>query len=194
VDLLRRPPEHRYRDRVPGLARAIGRTDLEQITDEATGSYAWSASPSPDGSQIVFIAGVPPWETHLIVHTLGSGAQDTIKRNVLQPRAAWSPTGEWIAYTYFGGDTWFEHEGRVTFVNDRVALVQPDGTDHPVVTGTVGSLVFGGGGVNWSPDGEWLVAMSPFRDLRIKLIHIATGQNIPLNAATRGHYQPAWRP
>lgn len=36
-------------------------TGLEQITDAATGSQAWSASPSPDGSRIVFVAGNPHW-------------------------------------------------------------------------------------------------------------------------------------
>lgn len=124
------------------------------------------------------------------MHTLASGAQDTIKRDRAVTRAAWSPTGEWIAYTYYWGD--ISSGDRVIFIADRVALVRPDGSDHPVVAGAAG--VFGGGGVNWSSDGEWLVAMSPYPDLRVKLIDVATGQNIPLNGSTRGHYQPAWRP
>lgn len=170
-------------------------TGLEQITYPATGSQAWSASPSPDGSQIVFIAGVPHGSGDLVVHTLATGAQDTIMRDMHLSRAAWSPIGEWIAYSYYWGD--MQSAGRTLFWSDRVALVRPDGTHHPVLAGTAGTLhpsVFGNGGVNWSPDGNWLVGMSPYPDLRVKLIDVATGQSIPLNSATRGFYQPAWQP
>jgi WD40 repeat protein len=183
-------------------------TGLEQITSPSQGSQAWSAAPSPDGSRIVFAAGDPGvggtssdfrviGPADLIVHTIATGTQDTIKRGLFLSRVSWSPTGEWIAFTYFGGDDWYDYGSRARLHNDRVALVRPDGTDHPVLAVTSGAanpMIYGGESVTWSPDGEWLAAMSQYADLRIKLIDIATGENLPLNASTRGYAQPAWRP
>jgi hypothetical protein len=172
-------------------------TGLQQITTAPQISRARGASPSPDGSRIVYTMRGPDHDD-LVVYTLATGVADTIMEGRrYSVRASWSPTGEWIAYTHYTGDGEYEHEGRVFVPTDRIALIRPDGTDDhdlPSTRSTDNHFLLGDGGVEWSTDGEWLVGSSAFPDLRIKLINITDGQTVPLNGATRGYAEPVWKP
>lgn len=176
-------------------------TGLEQITSAPEVIRAAGASPSPDGTRIAYVVPLANDMEGLVVHTLATGVADTIVDPGFRLRASWSPTGEWIAYTYntssglsypIGAKQW-------AFA-DRVALVRPDGTDaHSLPDEGVAADHNVRGSVSWSPGGEWIAAKAFFvnsegPDSRIKLMNITTGETLPLNATTRAYAEPAWRP
>ncbi|HEX2167994.1 MAG TPA: hypothetical protein VHG09_12240 [Longimicrobiales bacterium] len=182
--------------------RADG-TGLQQITDVPAGWRASGASASPDGSRIAYVVqapapGGPSWYSDLVVRDVATGATDTIIAQRRSLHANWSPTGEWIAYTYFSGEGAYQHEGRTFVPIDRVALIRPDGSENhdlPMPREIDSNLVTAdlGRGVNWSPDGQWLVGTAIFPDLRIKLMNL-DGQTVLLNSSSRAYAEAAWKP
>lgn len=181
--------------------RADG-SQLEQIT---AGYRASHPSPSPDGTRVTFmqwgvVQGVSA--DFVVVATIGSAALDTIAPPVASctvhncdrgiTSVRWSPTGEWIAYTtrtsaLAGGGPFVS----LHRYGSLVRLVRPDGSETRYI-GPPGSEPHHHGfwgGVSWSPDGEWLAGVS-FPDSRIRLVELASAEEVMLNTAVGG--QPAW--
>lgn len=134
-------------------------TDLTQLNPPGTstgltdtpvvGSQGWS----PDGKQVIFVAGEGSFCTGekaaYVVNVDGTNAhQITPVGNMFD--AVWSPDGRWIAYDMPHGDS------RDLF------LVHPDGTEQRLVTNADdGRWSFGPA---WSPDSRWLVFDRGTRD------------------------------
>jgi Tol biopolymer transport system component len=173
-------------------------TALEQITHGGATAER-NPSPAPDGERLVYSVIETPAEagfkiTNIVVHHIGTGVTDTIVRGYDDLEATWSPTGEWIAYTYVSTSL-IHHAYTKTVVFGRILrIIRPDGSEdrQPPVSATsnYGFL----GTVSWSPDGQWLAGKAFYPDLRIKLVNVATGETLPLNSATRPYSQPAWKP
>jgi WD40 repeat protein len=177
-------------------------SQLEQI---AADRRAWMPSPSPDGARVAYmLEGIfHSWSANfLVVATIGSAALDTIAPPVSActvhncsngiTSVRWSPTGEWIAYT----TRTLELQGGGPYVSQLrygslVRLVRPEGSEPRYIGPPASEPHHHGfwGGVSWSPDGQWLVGVS-FPDSRIRLVHLASGEEVMLNSAVRG--QPAW--
>ncbi|MGH7464823.1 MAG: TolB family protein [Longimicrobiales bacterium] len=163
-------------------------TALEQITHRG-GTAARNPSPAPDGERLVYsvndTAGRGLRKTNIVIHDIGTGVTDTIVRGYYGLEATWSPTGEWIAYTYTRAWPYYPSY-RPSVFGKILRLIRPDGSEdrQPPVLGTV----------SWSPDGQWLTGKAFYPDLRIKLVNIATGETLPLNYATRPYSRPAWKP
>jgi Tol biopolymer transport system component len=95
---------------------------------------------------------------------IGSGGPGTAPR--------WSPDGQWIAYgASYGG---------------ALRVMRPDGSDARVV-----SSASYGEWVDWTADGNWLVASLVMDGGRLALVNVATGQQLPLPVGLGGIAQPA---
>lgn len=66
-------------------------------------------------------------------------------------------------------------------------LIAADGSGSHQVSAPGRNCLFRG--LDWSPDGQWLVARS---DSTIDLIHVATGLTLPLGYSAELYY-PNWR-
>lgn len=136
---------------------------LAQITGAAV--FDQRPSWSPDGTRIVFsrreqvesadsdaqkfdeyLFIVDPNDKSVRVNVSSGGDHETAP--------AWSPDGEWIAYTS-GNAIW---------------LVRPDGTDARAVTQTVPAA-----GASWSPDGTRLAAVREWRTGGAALVIVSLG-------------------
>jgi Tol biopolymer transport system component len=94
---------------------------------------------SPDGSRAAFGVDEAVW----VVELAGGEAQATTPRSGFVWAVAWSPTGEWLAYTR---------------LHDRtpvVGLVRPDGSDDHEIS-AIDETDQANAGV-WSPDGDYLL-------------------------------------
>ena len=185
------------------------RTDgsaLEQLTPDEDGIDAYSPSPSPDGARFAYVIRYPGRfiNSHFIaVRDVATGTVDTITAAVENPNytggdvrqatVAWSPMGEWIAYTT-PGYPWF-FTARNWVWGSYVHLVLPDGSDvRRIGQNDVAARNFYPGRVSWSADGHWLAAQLHHPDLRLALVEVATGDVLPLNGVTRAYRGPVWRP
>jgi hypothetical protein len=131
---------------------------------------------SPDGGRMAFAAGQPDREPFIRVRDLATGQATPLEARGTSPR--WSPAGDLIAYV----DT-YDYSG----YSGQLRVVRPDGSaDRAVVSG-----VAYGAGVDWSPDGRFLVARSS--ENRLELIEVATGERIPL-PYSGNLLRPSWRP
>lgn len=124
-------------------------------------------SPSPDGTRLAYVvAGLD----QLRLYELTTGTNTVLAPVGHTP--AWSPDGNLIAFVV-GGQIW---------------VAAPNGSGRRRVTGVNDSY---GLGIDWSPDGQWLVAKSYFD--RIELIEVATGTVLRLGY-TAGWSAPTWKP
>jgi hypothetical protein len=134
------------------------------------------ASPSPDGTRVVFADS--PNGGFLIIRDLVMGVERVVPSSGGNPHAIiprWSPNGEWIAFTPLCGG--------------NVALVRPGGND-PRGVGHGGMSC----GISWSPDSRWIVgSFRPNLALPATmgtLIDVTTGLTIDLPWKGK---DPAWR-
>ncbi|MFN2565499.1 MAG: hypothetical protein ABR499_10870 [Gemmatimonadaceae bacterium] len=128
---------------------------------------------SPSGAQLVYVRITGGSQDQLWMLDVASGASTNL--NVLGHTPAWSPTGAQIAFLSLSDGS-------------GIKVMNPDGTGVRPVT-TSGAYGFG---LDWSPDGQWIVARSTSRD-RIELINATSGEVIPL-PYTRGYNGPSWKP
>lgn len=135
---------------------------------------------APDGATIAMqfdssVINAEPPRIRLLSTTTGTVV--TLQDIARSPR--WSPDGQWLAFLGeedFGGYS-------------AVFRVRPDGTDLAPVS-PPGRTYHGGSGLDWSSDGEWIVASA---GSRLELIRVADGLTIPL-PNTEYHTQPSWEP
>lgn len=136
-----------------------------------------SPSPSADGSRILFASDRTGTQSIQRLD-LQSGTSDTL------PLTGHAPRGS-------------PDENLVAFWNDEAYYVgQPDGTGEQELAP---SRYGGPDAPSWSPDGAWVVVVTPDlneyapRQGRLALVRIATGEVLPL-AWTSHMTHPSWRP
>lgn len=128
-------------------------------------------SPSPDGNRLAYITTRVCCDVVIRVLDLATGVIHALDVPGHTPR--WSPTGDWITYYH----------------DDAVRVMRPDGSDRRTISDGTRSYAYG---LDWSPDGEWVVAGGEFEG-SLDLIHAVSGETLPL-AFTEGIIRPAWRP
>lgn len=152
-------------------------TGLEQLRSSPNSWVgAGDPDPSPDGTQLVF------WTTHipddgfqLTVRILASGTERLLGVAGLLPR--WAPGGDLIAFWKGDAGGW----------HGAIFVVNPDGTGVHQVSAV--DRNYRPAGLDWSPDGQWLVARA---DTTLDLIQVATGLTLPLGYSG-GHFDASWR-
>lgn len=159
----------------PDDAWELWRVRADGVGPERVGpaaeTHRWDlwASPSPDGTEIVYSTGSPYYGWTLQILDLGTGSGRSLDLAGECPR--WSPLGDLIAYVNAG----------VVFV------VRPDGTDmHHISPLNRGYQVC----IDWSPDGHYVLARA---NHGIDVIQIETGEAVRLPNSAELHY-PSWRP
>ncbi len=130
---------------------------------------------SPDGSEIVYAAGLP---SHLYAVSSSGGARRMLTTGPGEARPVWSPRGDLIAFAVGGG----------------LDVVRPDGTGRRSVwRGNVDRS-----GVAWSPDGTRLAFIHSsdpryIPDL-LRVVDVDDGGGRDIARGTFPSHPPAWRP
>lgn len=134
------------------------------------GSEPGSSAPSfaPDGIRFAYTM-IGPDE----LHTRDFGGGQIVNLAPVGHTPAWRPTGDLIAF--------------VVPATGAIHVIAPDGTGHRQVSAPGASYLLG---IDWSPDGKWLLAARSFG--RFDLIEVATGTTLPL-AFTQNWTAPAWK-
>jgi Tol biopolymer transport system component len=131
--------------------------------------------PSPDGRYLAFATNRFDGQFTLAIHDLTDGTDRPLGLVGLSPR--WAPDAGRLAY--WAGDAFV---GR-----GSIHVAQPDGSgDHQV---SAAGREYTPQGLDWSPDGSWLVAQSTSG---IDLIQVSTGLTLPLGYS-EGYWEASWR-
>jgi hypothetical protein len=145
----------------------------------------WTPSPSPDGQRLAVTANALEGRGEaLAVYDLADQSVTVIAEGALRPR--WSPVGDEIAYMG-GGALW---------------VVGADGAPllGPIAPGlyAYSGLDQGDGQVDWSPDGQWLVACTmtdTSGERHLLLVRRSNGEVLPLpHTRSRNLCGATWRP
>jgi hypothetical protein len=154
---------------------------LQRVRPDGTGeepvpivNAGIDASPafSPDGSRAVIVR---LFGNQLLMLDLATGATTDLGSTGQTP--AWSPTGNLIAFVGSGD-------------GNTIKVMNPDGTGVRTVASANAPYAIG---IDWTSDGQWIVARSAGRD-RVELINATSGEVIPLSY-TRGYTGGAsWKP
>ena len=127
---------------------------------------------SPDGSRAVIVR---LFANQLLMLDLATGTTTDLGSTGLTP--AWSPTGNLIAFVGSGDGS-------------TIRVMNPDGTGVRTIASVNAPYAIG---IDWSSDGQWIVARSAGRD-RVEMINVTSGEVIPL-AYTRGYGGGvSWKP
>ncbi|MDD9889654.1 MAG: hypothetical protein OXU30_04850 [Gammaproteobacteria bacterium] len=176
-------------------------SNLEQLTDHP--AYDDQADFSPDGSHLVFVTSRYDGTTDLAILRLATGATRQLTSGEGGDfRPAWSPDGEWIAFSSDRGNGLPFSYGRWE-ANHRVDvyLIRPDGSDLRKLTESNGFC----GSPAWSADSSQVLtycmsgdetlhvrrAQIAGGDTALKLIDIATGAETSLPERNGAMIAPA---
>lgn len=153
---------------------ADGSGTPQRVTPLRSGSMRyWKASPSPDGSQLVYSeAGFG-----IAVVSLVDGTSRELTTPTWAEAPRFSPDGAWIA---FGEEESYQ-----------LHVIRPDGTGYRTLTPP--GLRVDYWGHDWSPDGAWIVVRTGAGGDELSIVRVADGLVIPLPYA-RDMYAPTWRP
>lgn len=152
---------------------------LERLTVPMTPSRAEAdPDPSPDGTQLAFIRGRVPNDgrSDLVVRDLPTGAERLLGSEGFRPR--WAPSGNQLAFFSDAAP------GATTGV---IRVVGSDGTGASQVSAP--GRRYRVNGLDWSPDGQWLLARG---DSTLDLIEVATRLTLPLGFPIDYHLA-SWR-
>lgn len=122
-------------------------------------------APSPDGTTLLFTEFSGQW----FIHKYDLATSTTLAFQAPGDSPRWSPDGTRIAFNLDG----------------RVMVMNADGSNVRGLT-PVGSQYKSG--VDWSPDGKWLI-VAP-----LAIIEVATGLVLPVRGHTVELNWPAWHP
>jgi Tol biopolymer transport system component len=153
-------------------AWAIRRVRSDGTGDElvvGTQGNEVAPAPSPDGTRMAYVLTGPD---ELRIRTLATGESVLLAPNGHTP--AWSPGGDLIAYN-------------VTRSGQEIFVITPSGLNSRRVSVPGVAYVLG---IDWSPDGKFLIARSTLGT--IDLIEVASGTTFPLTFTT-GWGSPAWK-
>ncbi|KAF1350441.1 tricorn protease N-terminal domain-containing protein [Lizonia empirigonia] len=137
-------------------------TDLSKIL--AISSFEDAAVISPDGTRVAFVSTANNYKANIWVLDLATGSSfnltntDTVRGNISLPesylRPAWSPDGEWIAFSSDRNTQWRGHGNGTGWEHTQelsIYAVRANGNDfHQVTTKSEYCL----GSPKWSPDGK----------------------------------------
>jgi Tol biopolymer transport system component len=133
-------------------------------------------SASPDGTRIAYVLRKGYGQDTLRILELATGAVTDL--HVAGHSPAWSPVGDQIAYIDIPAG-WV------------VKVMRPDGTGQRQISPSGMSYERG---IDWSPDGGWLVAFNTTR-WSVDLIEVATGTVLPLTFRVGTTLMsPSWKP
>lgn len=149
--------------------RADG-SGIEQVTP----GDDYQPDPSPDRRHLAFTS-MRFGAFQLTVRDLAAGTERQLGVEAMWPR--WHPTGDSIAY--WSGD---QNTGR-----GAIYVIAADGTGG--YRASPEDRAYRPSGLDWSPDGQWLLARS---DTTVDVIRVAVRTALPLGFATR-HHQASWR-
>lgn len=125
--------------------------------ERLTNGYAeWVSWPSPDAKKIVYTSYTNRWD----ITIMDIATRQTTSLNAEGLFAAWSPNGQFIAFTPDNGH--------------NLWIARGDGSNLHKVPNTE---FFFGGTVDWTADSEYLIVLTVSG---IELIRVADGERLPL--------------
>lgn len=133
---------------------------------------SWTSSPSPDGSQVVY--SLLAYDGLRII-TLANGTETTLPVQAYAPR--WAPSGTQIAYLAISSGA-----------GGPIDIINADGTGNTVIKSAQYDF-----GVDWSPDGQWLISQND-QTTQFDLINVTTGMTLPLPYTSSTTFAPAFGP
>ena len=151
--------------------------DAAPVLNQAP-AWDYNASPSPDGSTLSY-ASAAGFDYTATIKLLNVTTGAVTSTGVTGDSPRWAPQGQSIAF--LTGGTPYSGSGTLN-------VMQADGSNAHVI-GPAGNLY--GFGFDWSPDGQWLVAVNAITG-HVEVINVTSGIALPL-AFTNQVSSPTWR-